>query len=201
MELWILLKIILEFFLFGFMAWWGSGLDNFIFLIIILKNKNVKQQWWMFFAIMLAVLLVLISAEGLIKIGNFVFSNFPIYKLIGLLLIGIGLGDLRGLFLKKRLNKRNRIEKRRRNIKLFMVVLLFFLINSLDNLVVTMAVFSANQEWIKIVFYSNGFILGAILSFWLALKFDYIIQKIKWLQFLAPTVLIIIGVLIFFNVP
>lgn len=196
------LEIFISFLVIGFITWYGTGLDDLLFMSVVFKKKSHDQKMVMFFGNLAAVFMIVLAAAYLSHFNEYVESHPILTRLPGLIPIMIGFLEIRSLAKKKR---RRKIKKRLKNKKgyhLFAFAFFLYAFNSVDDFVVTSSIFFTNSEFLKIFAYGIGFIFGAAVSLFLASKFSKVTQKISFLEFLAPVVLAIIGTLIlsgFFN--
>ncbi len=196
---WRFLEIFITFFLTGFITWYGTGLDDLLFMSVIFKNKNHKQKLAMFFGNLTAVsLIVLLSAY--LSHFNEKLSDYPfLLRLPGIIPIVIGFLEIKNLASQKRRKKVKKEFRRGGCYRLFSFAFFLYIFNSIDDFVVTSSIFFVNSEFVKILAYGLGFVFGSAVSLYLASKFSRITRKISFLEFLAPVVLIIIGTLILFG--
>lgn len=194
-----ILENFLSFSLIGFITWYGTGLDDLLFMSVIFKRKSHRQKVVMFFGNLAAVSLIVLAAVILSRFSHY-FNKFPlVLRIPGLLPLIIGFLEIRSLSLHRRRSKRKRKLKKKDNWHLFSFAFLLYIFNSVDDFMVTSSIFFANSEWYKVFPYGIGFVFGSVVSLYLASKFSKITQKISFLEFLAPVVLIIIGTLILFG--
>ncbi len=191
------LEIGLPFFAIGFITWYGTGLDDLLLMSVVFKNKNHRQKIIMFFGNLLAVMSIIGTAFLLSGLRGFLDVDSVWLKLPGIIPILIGGMEIRKLI--SGIKERNVIKKNlasRSGYKLFAFAYFLYIFNSVDDLVVSATIFLTNNEFVKMIFYSGGFIFGAAASLWLASKFAKVTKKLAFLEFLAPITLIIIGTLI-----
>lgn len=190
------LEIFTSFLIIGFITWYGTGLDDLLFMSVIFKKKNHDQKVVMFFGNLMAVFMIILLAAYLSHFNEYVESRPLLTRLPGLIPIMIGFLEIRSLSRKKRRRKIKRRPKNKKGYRLFTFAFFLYAFNSMDDFVVTSSIFFANSELLKIFAYGIGFIFGAAVSLFLASKFSKITQKISFLEFLAPVVLVIVGTLI-----
>jgi len=190
------LEIFISFLIIGFIAWYGTGLDDLLFMSVVFKRKSHSQKVVMFFGNLTAVFMIVLIAAYLSHFNEYVKAYPLLIRLPGLIPIMVGFLEIRSLSRKKRRRKIKRKLENKKNRRLFTFAFFLYAFNSVDDLVVTSSIFFANSEFLKISAYGIGFILGAAVSLFLASKFSKIIQKISLLEFLAPVVLIVVGTLI-----
>ncbi len=190
------LEIFVSFFFIGFVAWYGTGLDDLLFMSIVFKDKNRKQKVSMFFGNLTAVFLIVLVAGYLSHFSEKV-ADYPfLFRLPGLVPIAIGFLEIKSLASKKRRRKIKRELKNEKNYHLFSFAFFLYIFNSVDDFVVTSSIFFTNSESVRILAYGLGFVFGSAVSLYLASKFSKITKKISFLEFLAPVVLVFIGTLI-----
>lgn len=192
-------EIILSFLAIGFVTWYGTGLDDLLFMSVIFKEKTHEQKVIMFFGNLAAVVLIVAGAAYLAHFSENL-REFPLFlKLPGLIPILIGFLEIRSLVRNKRRQKktgRGTKGQNRKGFHLFSFAFFLYTFNSVDDFVVTSSIFIANNETYKIIAYGVGFVFGAAVSLYLASKFSKLTQKISLLEYLAPVVIIAIGTLI-----
>ncbi|TSD02299.1 MAG: hypothetical protein Athens071425_47 [Parcubacteria group bacterium Athens0714_25] len=193
----LFLEISISFFLIGFITWYGTGIDDLLFMSIIFKKKSHQEKVAMFFGNLLAVGVLVSLAAYLSHFGEYLEKYPMALRLPGLIPIAIGFLEIKSLAQKKRRekNKKETI-KTKRGSNLFVFSFFLYALNSADDFVVTSSIFIANSDWIKILPYGFGFVCGSAVSLFIASKFSRITQKISLLEFLAPVVIIGIGTLI-----
>jgi len=193
------LEIFLSFVAIGFVTWYGTGLDDLLFMSVVFKEKTRQQKTVMFFGNLAAVVVIVLLASYLANLSQHI-KNYPMaFKLPGLIPITIGFLEIRALVQKRRRKKLKKTLLCMENIKgynLFMFAFFLYVFNSIDDFVVTSSIFIANNETIKIFSYGTGFVCGSAVSLYLASKFSRLTKKISFLEFLAPVVIIVIGTLI-----
>ncbi|GBE16959.1 hypothetical protein BMS3Abin15_00783 [bacterium BMS3Abin15] len=190
------LEIFISFMAIGFITWYGTGLDDLLFMSVVFKEKSHKQKVIMFFGNLAAVSVIVVLAGYLSRFSENL-KQYPLaLQLPGLIPIGIGLIEIKSLARKKRRKKIKKSFKNKKGIYLFSLAFFLYTINSIDDFVVTSSIFIANNDLIKIISYGLGFILGSAVSLYLASKFSKLTQKVSFLEFLAPVVIIAIGTLI-----
>jgi cadmium resistance protein CadD (predicted permease) len=190
------LEIFISFLVIGFITWYGTGLDDLLFMSVVFKKKSYDQKVAMFFGNLTAVFLIVLSAAYLSHFRENIEGHNFLTRLPGLIPIAIGFLEIRSLSKKKRRKKIKRKIKSRKSSHLFAFAFFLYAFNSIDDFVVTSSIFFTNSELLKIFAYGTGFMCGAAISLFLASKFSRITQKITFLEFLAPVVLIIVGTLI-----
>lgn len=194
-----LIEIFLSFLAIGFVTWYGTGLDDLLFMSVIFKEKSHKQKVVMFFGNLAAVAMIVVCAAYLAHFSENL-RNYPLLlRLPGIIPIGIGFLEIRSLVRNKRREKKMGKKENIRNKKgvhLFSFAFFLYAFNSMDDFVVTSSIFIANAEVFKIIAYGAGFIFGAAVSLYLASKFSKLTKKISFLEYLAPVVIIAIGTLI-----
>ncbi|HBO17034.1 MAG: hypothetical protein UR69_C0001G0003 [Candidatus Moranbacteria bacterium GW2011_GWE2_35_2-] len=193
----LLLEVAISFFLVGFVTWYGTGIDDLLFMSIVFKKKSHKEKVAMFFGNLFAVG-VLVSLAAYLSHFSQYLEEYPMaLRLPGLIPMMIGFSEIRRLAQKKSGKKKEKSNiHTKRGTNLFMFSFFLYAFNSVDDFVVTSSIFIANSEMIKIVSYGLGFIFGSAVSLFLASKFSRITQKIRFLEFLAPVVIVAIGTLI-----
>lgn len=193
----LLLEVAISFFLAGFITWYGTGIDDLLFMSIVFKKKNHQEKVAMFFGNLFAVGLLVFIAAYLSHFSQYLKEYPMALRLPGLIPMMIGFSEIRRLAQKKSGKKMEKgIIHAKRGTNLFMFSFFLYAFNSADDFVVTSSIFIANSEVIKIVPYGFGFIFGSAVSLFLASKFSRITQKIRLLEFLAPVVIVAIGTLI-----
>jgi len=196
------LEIFISFLAIGFITWYGTGLDDLLFMSVIFKKKSHDQKVTMFFGNLAAVFAIVLMAAYLSHFNEYVESRPLLTRLPGLIPIMIGFLEIKSLSRKKRRRKIKKKPGNKKGYHLFAFAFFLYAFNSVDDFVVTSSIFFANSELLKIFAYGFGFMSGAAVSLFLASKFSKVTQKITFLEFLAPVVLIIVGTLIlsgFFN--
>jgi len=196
------LEIFISFLVIGFITWYGTGLDDLLFMSVVFKKKSHHQKVIMFFGNLAAVCVIVLAAAYLSHFNEYVEDRPLFTRLPGLIPIMIGFLEIRSLSRKKRRRKIKKKPGDKKGYHLFTFAFFLYAFNSVDDFVVTSSIFFANSELLKIFAYGIGFIFGAAVSLFLASKFSKITQKITFLEFLAPVVLVIVGTLIlsgFFN--
>ncbi len=190
------LEIFLSFLVIGFITWYGTGLDDLLFMSVVFKKKSHKQKTAMFFGNLTAVFLIVLSAAYLSHFRENIEGHSFMVRLPGLVPILIGFLEIKSLAGKKRRKKVKKRIKSKKGSHLFAFAFFLYAFNSIDDFMVTSSIFFTNSELLKILAYGIGFIFGAAVSLFLASKFSKITQKISFLEFLAPVVLVIVGTLI-----
>jgi cadmium resistance protein CadD (predicted permease) len=193
----VFFEIFISFFLVGFITWYGTGIDDLLFMSIIFKKKNHKEKVMMFFGNIFAVG-VLVSVAAYLSHFSQYLEEYPMaLRLPGLIPMAIGFSEIKSLAQKKMTGKdRKKKIHTKRGANLFIFSFFLYVFNSMDDFIVTSSIFIANNNALKITAYGFGFVFGSAISLFLASKFSRITQKISFLEFLAPVVIIAIGTLI-----
>lgn len=191
-----MLEIFTSFLFIGFVTWYGTGLDDLLFMSVIFKEKSHNQKVVMFFGNLVAVLVIVLLAAYLSHFSQNIKEQELLLRLPGIIPITIGFLEIKSLVQKKRRKKIRRKITDKNGYALFSFAFFLYVFNSMDDLVVTSSIFIANNEGFKIAAYSLGFIFGSAVSLYLASKFSKLTKKISFLEFLAPVVIVAIGTLI-----
>ena len=191
-----ILEVFLSFLFLGFITWYGTGLDDLLFMSIVFKDKSHKQKVVMFFGNLVAVACIVFLAASIAHYAQYLQGYPFLLRIPGVIPIAIGFLEIKALAQNKRRRKIKRDLLKSKNLHLFAFAFFLYMINSVDDFVVTSSIFLANDENIKIFSYGVGFVLGSAISLYLASKFSRLAKKVHFLEFLAPVVIISIGTLI-----
>lgn len=98
-------EIILTFMVIGFVTWYGTGLDDLLYMSVIFKEKSHDQKVVMFFGNLAAVVLIVAGAAYLAHFSENLKAYPILLKLPGLIPISIGFLEIRSLVRNKRRKK------------------------------------------------------------------------------------------------
>lgn len=192
----VVFEIFFSFLLLGFITWYGTGIDDLLFMSVVFKDRSHKQKVIMFFGNLAAVASIVFLASSVAHYAEYLNGYPALLRLPGLIPIAIGFMEIKALAQRRRRSKIKKDILKTRNFQLFAFAYFLYVINSVDDFIVTSSILIVNNEAIKIISYGLGFIFGSAVSLYLASKFSRLTERIHFLEFLSPVAVIAIGTLI-----